>query len=71
MRLVACVLVLCQACGEAAGTPHKHEQEEKLQFTMNALNSRDRFCRATVLDADLGSAVTWIAERSVHEVIGY
>ena len=41
---------------------------KKLQYTMDAVNSRDRFTKGAVLDEDLEGAIAWISSQTVHEV---
>ena len=40
----------------------------KLQYTRDAVNSRDRFARGAVLDEDLEGAIAWISSQTPHEV---
>ena len=40
----------------------------KLQYTRDAVNSRDRFARGAVLDEDLEGAIAWISSQAPHEV---
>ena len=56
---------------ESASTEKLSKEEaffRKLQYTRDAVNSRDRFARGAVLDEDLEGAIAWISSQAPHEV---
>lgn len=58
-------------CSESAASDHKGDKEEqKLEFTLKALESPDPFEQHAQLPADVTEAMYWQAARSPEEVIG-